>query len=906
MREWITRLLDWLRRDALNRELAEELRFHRQLLERDAAAAGAERGEVPYLAARRLGNVTRVREEARERWSIPWLDQLQQDVRHALRGLRRSPGFTATVVVTLALGIGANAAMFDVVDRLMFRPLAYLHDPGTVHRLYLQWQARGQETTASSTQYARYLDLRRWTSSFSQMAGFSERPLAVGDGPAARERRVGVVSASFFDFFDARPALGRFFTAAEDVTPRGADVAVLSYAFWQSAFGGRDVRGERLRVGNVHATIVGVAPPGFAGMNDADPPAVYIPITTFAGSTGTDDAKTYFSRYDWGWMQVMVRRRPGVTVARAEADASQALRRSWLAARAMDPGIPPLQVARPHVRVASLRPGAGPAPALEARTALWVTGVAAIVLVIACANVANLFLARALRRRREAAVRLALGVSRGRLVRQAVTESLVLALLGGAAALLVAQWAGAAIRQLLLTTRSTAPEVLVFTDWRTLGVTLGLAVATGVLVGLVPALLSGRRGAFAAPGVDLAATLRGGVRGGMAEGARLRAALLVVQGALSVVLLVGAALFVRSLQAVRAMPMGYDAERVLLVERVIQGATFDDSVQTTLRRLLLTTAQALPGVESAAWVSSAPFVSTSSTSLFVAGIDSVGRLGTFTYQATTPDYFRTMSTRILRGRAFTPADRAGAPEVAVVSESMARVLWPGRDALGQCFRMRADSTPCRTVVGVAEDMVQRDLFATQRYHYYVPIEQYGRTWGNGMLLRLRGDPTQQAESIRTALQRVMPGASYVTVLPLRHIVQDAQRPWRLGATMFAVFGGLALVVAAVGLYGVITYDVAQRQHELGVRVALGAQRGNILRLVVGRSVRLAVAGTVLGALAAVVASRWLQPLLFRQSATDPLVYGGVGGAMLVVALAASALPALRAARADPNGALRAE
>jgi predicted permease len=826
------------------------------------------------------------------------LDRLQQDLRHALRGLRRSPGFTLTVVATLALGIGANTAMFDVVDRLMFRPLAYLRDPGTVHRVYWQSRDRDRTTTGTSTQYARYLDLQRWTTSFSQMAGFSERPLAVGEGEAARERRVGVVSASFFDFFDARPALGRFFTAAEDVTPRGADVAVLSHAYWLSEFGGRDVRGERLRVGNIRATIVGVAPPGFSGVNDADPPALYIPITTFAGSSGTDDAKTYFSAYRWGWMQVMVRRKPGVTVEQAEADASRAVQRSWVAARAEDPGYPPVEVARPHVAVSALRPGAGPDPALEARTALWVTGVAAIVLVIACANVANLQLARALRRQRETAVRLALGVSRRRLLVQSVTESLVLALAGGAAALLVAQWAGAAIRRLLITTSTPHGDATLLTDGRTLGVTLALAVATGVLVGLVPSLLQ-RRG-------DLAGTLRGGVRGGMSEGARLRAALLVVQGALSVALLVGAALFVRSLQAVRAMPMGYDAEHVLLVSRVLQGDVFDDSLQTALRRELLATAQSLPGVEHAAWVSSAPFVSTSSTDLFVPGIDSVERLGTFTYQATTPDYFRTMGTRILRGRGLTAEDRQGAPAVAVVSESMARVLWPGQDALGQCFHMRSDTLPCTTVVGIAEDMVQRDLTAAQRYHYYVSIDQYTRTWGNGMLLRLRGDPALQAESIRRALQRVIPGASYVTVQPLRDIVQDARRPWRLGATMFVAFGVLALVVAAVGLYGVIGYDVTQRQHELGVRVALGAQRWNILRLVVGRSVRLALVGTAVGALVAALGGRWLQPLLFRQSAADPLVYGAVGGAMLVVALAASALPALRAARADPNGALRVE
>ena len=827
---------------------------------------------------------------------ITALDRVLQDLRYASRSLRRSPGFTITVILTLALGIGANAAMFSVVDGLMFRPLAYLRDPGSAHRIYWQWQDRERITTSMSTQYARYLDLRRWTTSFSQLAGFSERQLAIGEGEGAKEYRVATISASYFDFFDTRPALGRFFRPEEDVAPRGADVAVLSHAFWQSQFGGRDVRGELLQVGNVRATIIGVAPEGFAGVDDTNPPVVYIPITTFAGSTGTNDAKTYHTRYQWGWMHVMVRRKPGVTLAEAEADASQAFRRSWQASRADQPQAPPLESARPRIVVSSIRPGGGPDPSLEARTALWVSIVAGIVLLIACANVANLFLVRGVRRQRETAVRLAIGVSRRRLVLQSMTESLMLALLGGVAALLVSQWAGAGIRSILVTT--PAAPVRVFTDWRTLAITLGLALVVAILVGLVPSLVSGRG--------DLARTLRGGARGGMADGARLRTALLVVQGALSVVLLVGAALFVRSLDAVRALPLGYDADRVLLVNRVLRGPWPGDSAMRTMRDVLLSEAQSLPGVVSAAWISSAPFVSTSSTDLFVTGIDSVSRLGEFRYQATTIDYFMTMGTRILRGRGFSPDDRFGAPNVAVVSASMAGVLWPGQEALGRCFRVRADTMPCTTVVGIAEDMVQRDLTGGTRYHFYLPSDQFRRTSGIGMVMRLRGDPALEGESIRKALQRVMPGSSYLVVQPLREIVRREQRSWRLGATMFVAFGVLAVLVAAVGLYGVIAYTVTQRMHELGVRVALGAQRMAILRLVVGQGMRLALAGVVAGTLTAVAASRWVEPLLFRQSARDPVIYGAVAALMAGVALVATALPAFRAAGADPNSALRSE
>ena len=827
---------------------------------------------------------------------ITLLDHVVQDLRYAVRGLRRSPGFTAAVVVTLALGIGANTAMFSVVDRLMFRPLAYLHHPESAHRIYWQWQERDVRTTSMSTQYARYLDLRRWTTSFSHLAGFSERSLAIGEGDEAREYRVGTVSASFFDFFDARPALGRFFRADEDQTPRGADVAVLSYAFWQSAFGGRDVLGEVLVVGNVRTTIIGVAPEGFAGIDDSNPPSVFIPITTFAGNTGTDDAKTYYTRYQWGWMHVMVRRRPGVTIAQAEADASQAFRRSWQAAREDEPQMASIERAQPRVAVSSLRPGSGPSPSLEARTALWVTIVAGIVLLIACANVANLLLARGLGRRRETAVRLAIGVSRSRLVLQSLTESLLLALTGGAAALLVSQWAGSAIRGLLVATPVAGAPA--FTDPRTLTVTLGLTIIVAVLIGLLPSMVSGRG--------DLARTLRGGARGGTSEGARLRGTLLIVQGALSVMLLVGATLFVRSLNAVKALPMGYDVERVLLVSRVLRGPWPGDSAMRAMSEVLLAAAQALPGVESAAWVSSAPFVSTSSARVFVSGVDSTDRLGEFRYQAATPDYFRTMGTRILRGRGFTADDRLGAPAVGIVSVSMARALWPGQEALGRCFRVRADTMPCTTVIGIAEDMVQRELDDARRFHFYMPIDQFRRTHGIGLVMRLRGDPSLEAESIRAALQRVMPGSAYVVTQPLRRVVHGAQRAWRLGATMFVTFGALAVLVAAVGLHGLIGYNVAQRMHELGVRVALGAQRRAILALVVGQGLRLVLAGVAIGTLAAIAAGRWIEPLLFRQSARDPWVFGGVAGVMIVVALVASAVPALRAAEADPNSALRAE
>ena len=895
LREWLARLGDWLRRDRLDRELTQELRFHRAQLERDARDAGVAGNEVGYLAKRRLGNLTRVHEDARDRWSWPGLDHLQQDVRYALRGLRRSPGFAATVIITLGLGIGANAAMFGVIDRLMFRPFPFLRDPAAVHRVYLQINDRGQSRNITTYEYTRFLDLKRWTTSFSQYAGISQGNMAVGTGDAARERQVARVSATFFDFFDAPPVLGRYFGVSEDSTPSGAPVVVLSHAFWETDFGGENVIGRMLQVGNVLSTIIGVAPRGFTGV-EGQPAALFMPITTFAASAaGPDDRNDYFTQYHWGWMRAMVRRKPGVSLETASADLTGAYLRSWNAERALDPELTPAELARPRAMADALKTAAGPGAGPEAKVVLWVMGVAVIVLLIACANVANLLLARSLRRRKETAVRLALGVSRGRLLAQSLTESLLLGFLGCLAGVLVAQWGSGLLAQLFL---PAGPSIEVLTDWRTLAVASGFALAAGILTSLGP-LLGGDRPA-------LTAALKAGARDGGPPPSRARSALLVLQGALSVILLVGAGLFVRSLDRVRSMRLGYDADPVVFASRNLRGMQLSDSALVLLGRRLLDAGQAIPGVEHATWVSSIPFWSTSSTDFFVPGIDSVRRLGRFTYQTATPGYFETMGTRIVRGRPFSARDQAGSEQVVVVSEAMAGVLWPGSDPIGKCMRISADSMPCTTVIGVAEDAVQNSLTDDQRLRYYLPLDQFRPARGHTLLLRMRGSPAGQVEAVRRALQAVMPGESYITVRPLNQLIDAQRRSWHIGATMFVAFGVLALLVAAVGLYGVITYNVAQRKHELGVRIALGAQAKDVIRLVVGQGIRFALIGVTLGLALALIGARWIQPLLFQQSARDPGTYAMVAVLLLGVALLASALPALKATRADPNAALRGE
>ena len=889
MREWLARIFDWFRRDKLEAELRDEIRFHHSSLERDA------RDSDPVSARRRLGNTTRAIEDSRERWSIPWLDHLQQDVRYAVRGLRRSPGFSFGVIATLALGIGANAAMFSVVDRLMFRPYPMLRDPSTVHRIYLRYNDRETTINTYSFEYARYLDFQRWTSSFTKFAAFFPTVTPVGRAESTREREIAAVSASYFDFFNAKPALGRFFTPDEDVTPRGANVVVLSHGFWQSEFGGRDVIGQSLQVGQHSFTIIGVAPEGFTGVTEGMPRVAFIPITTFAGNQPGDDGRQYYTRYNWGWMEMMVRRRPEVSVDAASRDLSNAYVRSWNVERENFPQLPPPEIGKPQGIVGPLKTSAGPDASLEARTALWVTGVTLIVLLIACANVANLFLGRALRRRREVALRLALGVSRKRLAAQTLTESLVLALAGCALGLFIAQLGGMVLSRLFL---PNSHSFSLLGDARTILVAVGAALFAASITGVVPAVLATK--------ADLAGSLKAGAREGTYHRSRTRTGLLIAQGALSVSLLVGAGLFVRSLNRVRDMRLGYDADRVMMVRPQLRGVALSDSELVALRRRLLQTARELPGVEGAALVSSVPFWSTSTMRLFVAGIDSVRRLGRFTYQQATPDYFATMGTRILRGRPFGPDDRAGAPLVTVVSEGMAKALWPGKDALGQCIRYSADTMPCATVIGIAEDAVQQSLTSDQRYRYYLPLEQFRPLNGYFLMVRFKEDPSTVAESLRAALQRLMPGEGYVVTLPLGRIIGDQRRSWEIGATLFVAFGGLALVVAAIGLYAVIGYNVTQRMHELGVRIALGARSADVVRLVVGQGMGFAIAGVLIGGLMAYWAARWVQPLLFQQSARDPFVFVTVSGILVMVAIAASSVPALRATRADPNSTLRAE
>jgi predicted permease len=896
MREWLARIIDWFRRGRLDAELAEELRFHQTQLERDERATGKPTQDAAHAARRRLGNVTRIREDARERWSVPWLDNRVQDLRYAIRGLGRSRAFTLVVALTLALGIGANAAIFSVVDRLLFRPPPMLAEVDLTHRVYVASTVRGKETFESSIPFPRYSDITRWTTSFARTAEYADLRLAIGAGDEAREMQVGVVSASFFGFFDAPPALGRYFSAREDSPPNGTPVVVLSYAMWRVRYGGRsDVLGSTLQIGSKTYTIIGVAPRGFVGLSPDQPPVAFIPTSAYAASVWPENPRDrWWTTYVWGRGDMIVQRKPGVTVADANADLTRAVLRSYQAELDARRRGQPIATLRPHGLVAPILNERGPNQSSVAKVAALVGGMALIVLLIACANVANLLLARALRRRREIAVRLALGVTWRRLLSQLLIESMLLALLGGAAGLLVAQWGGSALRAALLPRGATAP---VMGDARTL-VGVGIAVVmVGILTGLAPAWQARR--------TDLTRDLKAGAREGSMHNSRVRVALLVLQGALSVVLLVGSGLFVRSLQNVRSVRLGYDVDPVLMVTMNMRGVVLDSAKAVALRERLMAAAQRTPGVEHVALTQSLPFWNSWKVGIHVAGIDSVGRIGQFYLNAVTPDYFATMGTRILRGRGIGPQDVVDAPRVVVVSSSMAKALWPGQDALGQCIKVRSEKMPCTYVVGVAEDIKSQTLSDDPGLNYYLSAMQYMPDL-TGLLVRTRGDAASQAESIRRALQKEMPGASYIGTTPFTEILGDQIRSWDIGARMFVVFGGLSLVLATIGLYGVIAYNVTQRSHEIGVRIALGASMPDVVWLVVRQGVLLAVLGIVIGGAVALASAGWVTPLLFDESPRDPLIYAAVTAAMLVVAVTASFIPARRAARVDPNVALRAE
>ena len=892
LRRFSLRLRYYLFRARFDRELEEEMRHHLELRAAEYEHEGMTGEDARSAAARRFGNRTFLQEQRRGAVGLAWLDALRQDARYVLRSLGMSPGFTAMVVVTLGLGIGANATMFGIIDQLLLREPAHVVDPERVVRFYTTTRTdAGGEFTGNTVPYALYAEMRQ-VRAFEHVAAETPGESTTGRGSDARRISVGRVTWDYFPLLGVRPALGRFFGPEEDRPPRGERVVVLGDGYWRRAFGGdAGVVGRTLEINGLRYRVIGVAPEGFAGARSGGYD-VWAPLSEH-GPRVRDDWPTTWDAY---WLQVIGRLKPGVTPRQAGLEATAVHRRLY-------PGGPPERsIASARLSVRPLWFGDNGREPAEIAVSRWLVGVAAVVLLVACANAGNLVLARTLRRRREVAVRLALGISRGRLVRLLLAESIVLSLAGGVAGVLIAVGGGRFLRAVLLPGGTPI-------DARVLILTALAALVTGLLVGLIPALQGSRP--------DLTTALKAGAREGGIQRSRLRTTLTVLQAALSVILLVGAGLFVRSLWNVRSLRLGVDSDRVLVVdvgEAWVAGhpdvARSDEARALVQMRDLYARAlervRAIPGVESASISNGTPFRGSTAFALEIPGWDSIPKLpgGGPYVSSVTSDYFHTMGTRLLRGRLFTADEEAAGARLAVVSETMARTLWPGRDPMGRCLILM-DSKQCWNVVGVVEDARRfRVVGEPAAMQYYIPLAR--DFMGGQLLVRSARSPGLMIETIRRELQRLDPGIGYISVQPLQDNVDWQVRPWRLGATMFVAFGALALLVAAIGLYSLVAFLVAQRTHELGVRMALGARTADIARLVMGRGVGPALVGVAIGCGIALALGRFVEPLLYETSSHDAGVFLGVAATLLTFAVLASVIPTWRATHVDPAIALRTE
>ena len=889
------------RRNVVERDAELEVGFHLDMKVRELIERGMSPEAARAEALRRFGDVRATRERieqidrerlGRERRAA-WWSAVAQDLRYGMRGLGRQRAFTAVVVLTLGLAIGANATMFGIVDRLLLRAPPHVQDGESLARVFFVVPRRtGPPSESDRASFPQFAAVRDRVTELESMAAVFATDMVLGDGVDSRQIRGAMTTASLFPLLGVRPALGRFFGADEDRIPAGEPVAVISHAFWQSHFGGaRDALGAEIRLGRVPYTVIGVAPRGFTGA-DLERIDVWVPIAS-AGSTITDD---WHEQRNMTWIQVLGRLRPGGDGRRANLQATAAWHEYI---RAGGRNVERQLALGPRVEIAPLLEERGPNRTDGSRIALWLAGVAAIVLIIACANVANLLLARAMRRRREIAVRLALGVSRARLVSQLLVESLLLAALGGVAGLVIARWGGAVVRSTLLPNVVWSEQLL---DSRVIAFTAAATLLTGLLAGLVPAVQASRP--------DIAGSLKAGAREGSYQRSRVRTGLLLAQAALSVVLLVGAGLFVLSLRNVRVEPLGFDADRVLLATYDFTGAEVSGASRVDAYRRAHEDLERVPGVRSVSLATTGPFWASITLDISVPGLDSIPRTdaGGPQLHAVTPEYFTTMGTRIVRGRGFTDADnRLGAAGVSLVNETMARLIWPGEEPIGKCIRLGADTNPCNDVIGVVEDSRSNEIRTEEVMKYYLPIAQ--ERWAGtfrALFVRTEGEPDRLVGALQRAMQLAAPQATFAEVRPMLALIDPLVRPWRLGATMFTVFGGLALLLAGIGLYSVMAYSVTQRTHELGVRMALGAQGRDVLQLVLREGVSLAAVGVVLGGVIAWVAVGWVAPLLYDVAPNDPRVFGGVALVLLLVAVAANTIPAWRASRVSPITALRAE
>jgi predicted permease len=825
-----------------------------------------------------------------------WIADAADDVRYAVRGVRREALFSSFIVVTLALAIGVNAAMFGIVDRVLLRGPAHVVDPHSLLRMYWVYRgAAGEERTSAAIDPHIYANLEVESKAFSGIAMYTaaSKSMVLGQGTSARLISNSMATSNFLSLLGTRAAVGRFFAPEEQEPNAPTPVAVLGYGLWKSEFGGNaNVVGRSIILNGRPRTIVGVAPEGFTGV-ELERVDVWLPMPLRSGP-----AARHWGRGTSSGPSIVARLKPGIAPDEASRDATDAYRRTY------DGGNKNLAEAK--LIGGPLTAGATGAEPVETRISRWLVGLSAIVLLAACTNIVNLLLARSVRRRREMAVRLALGAGRSRLLRLLLTGSMTIAIIGSVAGLVVAVIAGKLVRYVLL------PDV----DWtkgpvdsRVLAYATLTTIITGIVIGVLPALKASR--------VDVLSALKAGAREGGGSRSFVRSGLIAAQAVLAMILLVGAGLFAKSLDRIRHLDLGVEAERVVILDPRWPAfpAGMSDSARKleTARRESFSTqivdrVRATPGVENAALSVGMPFGSTYAVSLFLPGRDSLPRLrggfGDPELSAVSREYFATMGTRLLRGRLFSPDDRS--TRVAVISETMAKTLWPGRDPINECLHIAKREAPCTRVVGIVQNARRSRVREDPVMHYYVPVGQEESLSGPDLVVRPRGDAHAALRMLRAALLRIDPTIRYVDATVLQDRVDPQTRAWRIGAMMFSLIAVLALVVAAVGTFSVVAYLVEQRNHEIGVRLALGARAAHIVALMMRGPIALSAMGALLGGVIAVAAGRVVESLLFDTSPQDPVVIGGVAALLIGVSVVASTLPALRVRHVDPMEALRDE
>ena len=813
------------------------------------------------------------------------LNGIRQDIRFALRGIARAPGFALAVALTLGLGIGANAVMFGLIDRLLLRPPEHVTSPETVKRLYVSRSFAGEQIQVESQAWQDIEDWRR-AGSFSSVAAYFNTRLPADRGSRAVEIRAVLTTANYFPLLGVTPYRGRFFSPEEDAVG-AAGTVILSHAYWKKRYNGsNDAIGQVLKLGRGDYTVIGIAPQGFTGIN-LQRVDVFLPLAAAAHETIGGDWQTSRAFY---WVRGIARLAPGTSVAAAESEATVLHRAGRAESRGYDKNA--------TVIVAPVLEGRGPRAAREVKVSMWLAGVSLILLIIACANVMNLILARLTHRDRELAVRVALGAGRARLIGQLVTETVVLAVIAATTGLLLAQWGGTLLQRTLIPEVTWASPL---TDWRVVSFTLFVTLMAGLISGIVPAWKSSRP--------DLASSLKVGRGGPGMHRSRLRSTLLVFQAGLSVLLLIGAGLFVKSIGLIRTMNTGMDLQLLVVASVDLTAAGYAPADAANLQRDVMEQIARLPGVAGVTASHSVPFWSSWSEDFKAVGVDSIPPLpgGGPYINAVAPRYFEVMGTPIVKGRGLTENDRAGTTRVAVLGETMARLIWRGQDPIGRCILIGGDSMPCTEIVGIAADAPRQSLLDRENAQYYVPAGQSKPDEPfEALFIRSTGDARSIAQPVHRILTRISPDLPFVDVRPLWDLTEQETRAWNLGATLFTIFGALAMIVAAIGLYSVLSFSVARRTQEFGVRGALGATMGSIVGLVLRGGMRLVIVGIVIGFGVALLSGHWLAPLLYQTSPRDPMVFGSVALLLLLSAAVACLIPAVRATRITPMEALRSE